>query len=122
MRFWTSIAEYKTDTGAIPAGSGSSPLSDRLEAGVRRATLSAVIRGCLFRFAPTAIGLLATRLLRWLRLSRRRRADDCRLPPLRFECLAKIVRLRILTRSEEHTSELQSRGHLVCRLPLEKKK
>src|SRR5690625_6806553 len=24
-------------------------------------------------------------------------------------------------RSEEHTSELQSRGHLVCRLPLEKK-
>src|SRR5437870_11161865 len=32
--------------------------------------------------------------------------------------------LRILTasvRSEEHTSELQSRGHLVCRLLLEKK-
>src|SRR5437870_8874687 len=25
-------------------------------------------------------------------------------------------------RSEEHTSELQSRGQLVCRLPLEKKK
>src|SRR5690625_7059201 len=25
-------------------------------------------------------------------------------------------------RSEEHTSELQSRGHLVCRLMLEKKK
>src|SRR5437870_10546716 len=25
-------------------------------------------------------------------------------------------------RSEEHTSELQSRGHLVCRLLLEKKK
>src|SRR5690625_5979074 len=25
-------------------------------------------------------------------------------------------------RSEEHTSELQSRGHLVCRLVLEKKK
>src|SRR5437870_7466988 len=30
--------------------------------------------------------------------------------------------LRILRqRSEEHTSELQSRGHLVCRLLLEKK-
>src|SRR5690625_6556131 len=28
----------------------------------------------------------------------------------------------LLTRSEEHTSELQSRGHLVCRLLLEKKK
>src|SRR5690625_6713050 len=26
------------------------------------------------------------------------------------------------TRSEEHTSELQSRGHIVCRLLLEKKK
>src|SRR5690625_2834340 len=28
----------------------------------------------------------------------------------------------VLDRSEEHTSELQSRGHLVCRLLLEKKK
>src|SRR5439155_15481053 len=28
----------------------------------------------------------------------------------------------VLLRSEEHTSELQSRGHLVCRLLLEKKK
>src|SRR5207253_9859060 len=28
---------------------------------------------------------------------------------------------RIAIRSEEHTSELQSRGHLVCRLLLEKK-
>src|SRR5437660_11693497 len=28
----------------------------------------------------------------------------------------------IKIRSEEHTSELQSRGHLVCRLLLEKKK
>src|SRR5690625_7171823 len=28
----------------------------------------------------------------------------------------------IVSRSEEHTSELQSRGHLVCRLLLEKKK
>src|SRR5690625_6144273 len=29
---------------------------------------------------------------------------------------------RVQQRSEEHTSELQSRGHLVCRLLLEKKK
>src|SRR5690625_6350979 len=28
----------------------------------------------------------------------------------------------LAARSEEHTSELQSRGHLVCRLLLEKKK
>src|SRR5439155_13559507 len=29
---------------------------------------------------------------------------------------------KVELRSEEHTSELQSRGHLVCRLLLEKKK
>src|SRR5690625_6567649 len=33
-----------------------------------------------------------------------------------------LVQSRPGTRSEEHTSELQSRGHLVCRLLLEKKK
>src|SRR5690625_6557337 len=33
-----------------------------------------------------------------------------------------IASIVIVTRSEEHTSELQSRGHLVCRLLLEKKK
>src|SRR2546430_13622764 len=31
-------------------------------------------------------------------------------------------RIRILQRSEEHTSELQSQSNLVCRLLLEKKK
>src|SRR5690625_6603363 len=31
-------------------------------------------------------------------------------------------RSKLVERSEEHTSELQSRGHLVCRLLLEKKK
>src|SRR5690348_18073133 len=31
-------------------------------------------------------------------------------------------RAKVLTRSEEHTSELQSPVHLVCRLLLEKKK
>src|SRR3989442_8877340 len=34
----------------------------------------------------------------------------------------KNASLRKLQRSEEHTSELQSRPHLVCRLLLEKKK
>src|SRR3712207_7804012 len=32
------------------------------------------------------------------------------------------VRLSVVVRSEEHTSELQSRQYLVCRLLLEKKK
>src|SRR5207253_9968291 len=44
---------------------------------------------------------------------------DRQVRPLRQEQHALAVRRR---RSEEHTSELQSRGHLVCRLLLEKKK
>src|SRR5690625_7116309 len=35
--------------------------------------------------------------------------------------LYKYIRGELNLRSEEHTSELQSRGHLVCRLLLEKK-
>src|SRR2546429_5521253 len=35
---------------------------------------------------------------------------------------SKVRRLSLAYRSEEHTSELQSRLHLVCRLLLEKKK
>src|SRR2546425_7287000 len=38
-----------------------------------------------------------------------------------FYSAARLV-LRILGRSEEHTSELQSLAYLVCRLLLEKKK
>src|SRR5439155_2947091 len=34
----------------------------------------------------------------------------------------RFSKIGALLRSEEHTSELQSRGHLVCRLLLEKKK
>src|SRR2546422_8421118 len=34
----------------------------------------------------------------------------------------RLVLLAVSVRSEEHTSELQSRLHLVCRLLLEKKK
>src|SRR5439155_21066386 len=40
----------------------------------------------------------------------------CGAPPSTLICACRPVR------SEEHTSELQSRGHLVCRLLLEKKK
>src|SRR5690554_7474421 len=36
--------------------------------------------------------------------------------------LRLLASLEALMRSEEHTSELQSRPHLVCRLLLEKKK
>src|SRR5436305_2413370 len=48
-------------------------------------------------------------------------------PGRRFDCViatdsASFERLGKVGRSEEHTSELQSRPHLVCRLLLEKKK
>src|SRR5690625_6793113 len=50
-----------------------------------------------------------------------------RLNKLGYRRLTDAVRKRYGTwnaglESEEHTSELQSRGHLVCRLLLEKKK
>src|SRR3712207_8235592 len=42
------------------------------------------------------------------------------VPSGRPSCVARYLRFR--RRSEEHTSELQSRQYLVCRLLLEKKK
>src|SRR2546422_5338972 len=51
---------------------------------------------------------------------RKRRRHGGRLSPL---CRRRLrTRCRYRARSEEHTSELQSRLHLVCRLLLEKKK
>src|SRR2546422_6593152 len=44
------------------------------------------------------------------------------LRPLKNAALHRATRVGVLERSEEHTSELQSRLHLVCRLLLEKKK
>src|SRR5439155_7224240 len=38
-----------------------------------------------------------------------------------FAALSPLGDITVEIRSEEHTSELQSRGHLVCRLLLEKK-
>src|SRR5437870_10880824 len=51
-------------------------------------------------------------------LFRSRRAGPHRAP----RTASRACRSRRSRRSEEHTSELQSRGHLVCRLLLEKKK
>src|SRR5690625_4087806 len=42
------------------------------------------------------------------------------IPEIYFD--GKLKQLDLSGRSEEHTSELQSRGHLVCRLLLEQKK
>src|SRR5690625_4110179 len=44
------------------------------------------------------------------------------MPIISNLCRRRVPGSPICHRSEEHTSELQSRGHLVCRLLLEKKK
>src|SRR5258707_10905851 len=58
-----------------------------------------------------------------------RRRDISSLPPVLMESpcqfgwvCSKTIRAEHFDRSEEHTSELQSRQYLVCRLLLEKKK
>src|SRR5690625_1358164 len=46
---------------------------------------------------------------------------DGRRATFRSTAEAMAAGIAVIYRSEEHTSELQSRGHLVCRLLLEKK-
>src|SRR5262245_63971503 len=59
---------------------------------------------------------------------RRHRSDvrqcrrECRIESMRRLQIELPARMRRFPRSEEHTSELQSLRHLVCRLLLEKKK
>src|SRR2546429_1521185 len=43
-------------------------------------------------------------------------------PTIEFHAVHRFLARSFVKRSEEHTSELQSRLHLVCRLLLEKKK
>src|SRR5687768_18356166 len=66
-------------------------------------------------------GLLQT--LRVVDLNRRTRGgDDSRRQQAKGEGGQDSFHTGVHARSEEHTSELQSRLHLVCRLLLEKKK
>src|SRR3989442_10977575 len=69
-------------------------------------------------FPYTTLFRSARRLRGRRQVPRRPRPDD-RLPREDPRALRVLDPLR---RSEEHTSELQSRPHLVCRLLLEKKK
>src|SRR3712207_7006826 len=52
---------------------------------------------------------------------RRRRRHHHGRERRRFTAPGRLLRLKREPRSEEHTSELQSRQYLVCRLLLEKK-
>src|SRR2546422_5199888 len=64
----------------------------------------------LFRSHPVATAII-------------RMAEDVQLrEELRRKAAQEAMKLSTWDRSEEHTSELQSRLHLVCRLLLEKKK
>src|ERR1039458_10532697 len=58
----------------------------------------------------------------WYRMSRRRAPSDLRMPISCVRSVTTANMMFMMTRSEEHTSELQSLRHLVCRLLLEKKK
>src|SRR3712207_9274339 len=49
-------------------------------------------------------------------------SPELRQPVLSFPLQSSSFTFVVLKRSEEHTSELQSRQYLVCRLLLEKKK
>src|SRR5690554_7286226 len=71
------------------------PMVSRAPAATPTATPAAVAKNCMSRLPP-ALLRLTTPAVRW--------------------CPRGSAR-----RSEEHTSELQSRPHLVCRLLLEKK-
>src|SRR2546429_5348212 len=60
-------------------------------------------------------------ILRRRRIRQDKETDDLENVPLEHPDPSQLE-LLIEQRSEEHTSELQSRLHLVCRLLLEKKK
>src|SRR5690625_6619868 len=79
-----------------------------------------------FRRPPRSTLFPYTTLFRSGRRGRagRRREGEGRTEPssVRPSMEAGVFSPRGSPRSEEHTSELQSRGHLVCRLLLEKKK
>src|SRR3989449_7604440 len=86
----------------------------------------------LFRSLGGAAGVAATRFVRpeylaqatiWIDETDRRASDRGPIRPGHLlDPEAWVDLLRSYARSEEHTSELQSRLHLVCRLLLEKKK
>src|SRR5437870_11272221 len=72
----------------------------------------------MIRRPPRSTLFPYTTLFRSLRTALSRSARQSKQPADR----RALPRAHAVVRSEEHTSELQSRGHLVCRLLLEKKK
>src|SRR2546422_5144138 len=84
---------------------------------IERVEVGRESRGIRFAFpAPPRTG----RRVAALREARKAYGDNVVYAGVAFE--VERVELVLGVRSEEHTSELQSRLHLVCRLLLEKKK
>src|SRR3712207_8881097 len=90
-------------------------------------------RSTLFPYTTLFRSFLGTELSEnafLLKAYKRARKVDLVLPtcctactqPRVFGCCHRKTKVAELKRSEEHTSELQSRQYLVCRLLLEKKK
>src|SRR2546422_7969433 len=88
----------------------------------------------MIRRPPRSTLFPYTTLFRSIRSQKRGHAealDSLPMPTYEYRCpnghrfektFSRITSQRHAKRSEEHTSELQSRLHLVCRLLLEKKK
>src|SRR5699024_12259044 len=84
-----------------------------------------LFRSYLAMAAVMLVGIITTLVIREPTVNRRykdyKRSDYYRLVAVFFVAVISFVVSYILSRSEEHTSELQSRFDLVCRLLLEKK-
>src|SRR5207253_9896897 len=77
----------------------------------------------LVLFLPVIFSLLAASVSPSFSEGLAEQGDDVKVKALEKQLADAHKQIKLLgERSEEHTSELQSRGHLVCRLLLEKKK
>src|SRR3989442_11556702 len=72
----------------------------------------------LFRSTPIPDGVICHRYKSWVAARQDVVLDDAAVDAI----VTSLQSNAMHGRSEEHTSELQSRPHLVCRLLLEKKK
>src|SRR5690625_6527287 len=91
-----------TSTGALAEASRPEP----------NCTSTLLVSASPFRLAMSSTSVATTCTTIWL-------SSVLLLPA---GALTTWPKSKTTVRSEEHTSELQSRGHLVCRLLLEKKK
>src|SRR5690625_5527007 len=79
-------------------------------------------KGTVQSLIPLSSGQLKITESKFYRVSGESTQHRGVVPDLELPSMVNVNLVGEGTRSEEHTSELQSRGHLVCRLLLEKKK